>query len=108
MDWLHYSILYSRNQIQFNEGARKSSLFGVDVQKFEIQDKSITNISLGNIILNQINTNYKNLNDKDLKIVTNTLNASYIITDNRKIEIKEFNLVYKVDNYRIYRFLYPF
>lgn len=108
MDWLHYSILYSRNQIQFNDGARKASLFGVDVQKFEIQDKSITNISLGNIILNQIDMNYKNLNDKDLKIVTNTLNASYIITENRKIEIKEFKLVYKVDNHRIYRFLYPF
>jgi hypothetical protein len=78
---------------------------GVNVQKFEAKDKRMADISLDNILLNQIYLNYKNLGDKDLKIVANSLKPSYIITENRKIEIKEFELVYKVNNYRIYQFL---
>jgi hypothetical protein len=105
MDWLHYSILYSRSPVQFIEGARKASLFGVDVQNFENQDKSITNITRGNILLNQIQMNYKNLSDEDLRIVTKNLTASYIVIENRKIDTRDFMLVYKVNNYRIYRFL---
>ena len=102
MDWLHYSILYSRDQAQFIEGANKAELFGVDVQNILQNKKSEIGIALGNQIINDIYTNYRNTTDDKLVEIANELKASYLITEDRKIDSSSVILVYENQPYRIY------
>ena len=105
MDWLHYSILYSRDQAQFIEGANKAKLFGVDVQNILQNKKSEIGTTLGNKIINDIYINYRNTTDERLIEIANELKASYLITEGRKMDLSSVSLVYENQPYRIYRIL---
>jgi hypothetical protein len=102
MNWLHYSILYSRNEVRFEEGARKAKLFGVDIENTKLQKGHENSVIVGNIILNQIYANYRTFSDEDLKRVAGILQATHLITENREISHEGIKLVLKVNDYRIY------
>jgi hypothetical protein len=105
MDWLHYSILYSRDEAQFIEGANKAELFGVDVQNILQNKKSEIGIALGNQIINDIYTNYRNTTDERLIEIANELRANYLITEGRKLDLSGVILVYEDEPYRVYQLL---
>jgi hypothetical protein len=105
MDWLHYSILYSRDQAQFIEGANKAELFGVDVQSILQNKKSEIGIALGNQIINDIYTNYRNTTDERLVEIAYELKASHLVTESRKLDLSSVSLIYENQPYRIYRLL---
>ncbi len=101
LDWLHYSVLYSRDQIQFEKGVSKALLFDVDVKDILTHKKS--NLILGEMILKNIGENYNKFSDKEVINIARDLEVSYLITKDRALNQQNLNLVYRADRYRIYK-----
>jgi hypothetical protein len=101
LDWLHYSILYSRDQIQFENGVSNALLFDVNIK--EILTYKNSDLNLGEVILKNIASNYDKFSDEKVIAIARKLETSYLITKDRALNERNLKLVYKINHYRIYK-----
>lgn len=75
-EWLHYAILYSRDQARLEEGTRRVALFGVDADQWFSDHPEL---GAGSSLVRELAARFAEMSDREVLGVVAELDVDYVV-----------------------------